>query len=745
MIIFFSEYKAVSVLVQRIKAFEEHLKKYPLFYKLKQIRENLWFPLSLHRLSKDTDFRNAWPDFSSDLNESTDETLSCAGLAAHQLITTNLLPLTSSQLSGIESMTKFSLSPIRVRIQEHSPVVNLRSLKQDNYGRLVTVRGTVIRVNSSEVDCSWIAYRCPQCNSEQTIRQTQRFKFIAPTSCKGNGCRARSNFQLIHSSPYTRTTPYQTIRLQESMQSDHRIGQIPKSIEVELTNDLVDSIGPGDDITLTGIIKVRLEDETGTQASAHKFYIQAITIISNQNNLNVRNSEFTERELEVIQQINHEPNPFNLLVHSLCPSIFGHEMVKAGLILALFGGCSGEKSSGNKPRTQSHVLMVGDPGIGKSHLLQACANVSPRGIFVCGNSTTNAGLTVSIRQERGSGNSLEAGALVLADQGVCCIDEFDKMTANYQSLLQVMEQQTVSIAKAGILVSLPARTCILAAANPSGGHYNKSKTVSENLKIGPTLLSRFDLVFILLDRADANLDNLLTAHIQALHANKSKNTNSLNRRDVQNTQASPLSIGQRGEGIPHESNASLYERLKLENRQNFNPIPHDVMQKYIGYARKICSPILTDEAKEELKRFYLELRKTNHGVESIPVTTRQLGALIRLTQARARIELSGQATLQHAQDVLAIFRYTMVDLLSTDDGTLQMHRSINGSGMSQATQARKYLQLLQQQRKTAFSFVELKDVAESGGFQHNITQIIDSLNIQGFLIKTGRDHYKFMT
>lgn len=304
-----------------------------------------------------------------------------------------------------------------------------------------------------------------------------------------------------------------------------------------------------------------------------------------------------------------------------------------------------------------------------------------------------------------------------------------------------MEQQTVSVAKAGVLCALPARTTILAAANPSGGHYDKGKTVSENLKIWPTLLSRFDLVFILLDHADAHLDDLLTAHIQSLKVNEKKLQIEANRSNP--TQAPTFSMSNR-KLTPDTPDTPLHKRLKLSDNPNFEPLPVDIMRKYILYGRKYCFPTVTEEACIELKSFYAEMRTTRPGIDSVPVTTRQLEALIRMTQARARIELATEATVEHAKDVLAILRYTMVDVLSTDRGTLKMSRSFNGTGVSHSTKVKRYLQVIQQQMKTIFTAAELREVAQTMGYETSYHQIIDSLNVQGFLLKRGTGIYKLI-
>ncbi|CAI9575112.1 unnamed protein product, partial [Staurois parvus] len=322
--------------------------------------------------------------------------------------------------------------------------------------------------------------------------------------------------------------------------------------------------------------------------------------------------------------------------------INGHEVVKAGLSLALFGGCQKYVDDKNRIpiRGDPHILVVGDPGLGKSQMLQAVCNVAPRGIYVCGNTTTTAGLTVTLSRDSATGDfALEAGALVLGDQGICGIDEFDKMGNQHQALLEAMEQQSISLAKAGIVCTLPARTSIIAAANPVGGHYNKGKTVSENLKMGSALLSRFDLVFILLDTPNVDHDHLLSEHVMAMRAG-SKET--LRGATVTRTDTQDSSVLE----VPSER--PLKERLKGRPGEYFDPIPHQLLRKYIGYARQYVHPKLSLDAAHVLQDFYLELRKQNQGIDSTPITTRQLESLIRLTEARARLELREEAIKEDA-------------------------------------------------------------------------------------------------
>lgn len=447
----------------------------------------------------------------------------------------------------------------------------------------------------------------------------------------------------------TETIDWQTIKVQEIMDDDQReSGRIPRTVECELTADLVDSCVPGDMVTVTGIVKATGTEENRNKSNKDKcmflLYLHVNAVNNNKGGTGATEQtsglamEFSIKELYAIQEIQAQKNLFRLIVGSLCPSIYGHEMVKAGLVLGLFGGTQRYLNDKNRipVRGNPHILVVGDPGLGKSQMLQAVSNVAPRGVYVCGNATSTSGLTVTLSKEGSSGDySLEAGALVLGDQGCCCIDEFDKMGSQHQALLEAMEQQSISIAKAGVVCSLPARTSILAAANPVGGHYNKAKTVSENLKMGSALLSRFDLVFILLDKPDEEMDCMLSEHVMALHAGKKSAFGVVTARRRSREDSSSDEDEMRRQW---EADKPLSERLKIGRNEEFDAIPSQLLRKYVGYARTYVHPKLTPAAAEVLQNFYLDLRQQHHSADSTPITTRQLESLIRITQKCSNIE-----------------------------------------------------------------------------------------------------------
>ena len=390
------------------------------------------------------------------------------------------------------------------------------------------------------------------------------------------------------------------------------------------------------------------------------------------------------------------------------------------------------------------MLVVGDPGLGKSQILLSVQNCAPKSVYVTATGATTTGLTVTI--VRGPGNEfvMEAGALVLADQGCCCIDEFDKMSSQHPALLEAMEQQSISIAKSGVTCSVPAHTAILAAANPVGGHYNKGKTVSENLKMHPALLSRFDLVFILIDKPDEEVDSRLSNHIMNLH---SKSDNYSSKLKITGCNSSANSSNST---LTTSKKSWLINKLSVQAGEEIDVLPQEHMRKYIAYARKYVKPKLSSEAAAEIQKFYLKLRQDHHQSDATPITTRQLESLIRLTQARAKLELRQEATAQDALEVIEIMRYSMVDTFSDETDTLDFSRALHGSGMSKGSAKKKLVSALQKfatrSTRNTFTLDEIKQVAMEIGFPiEKFSETVASLNDHGFLLKKSSQNYQLLT
>ncbi|XP_054706909.1 DNA helicase MCM8-like [Uloborus diversus] len=735
---------------KKLKVIEQYLSSYAS-KNLHDVIKNRYFKVDVNTIIKDDSFLSVWPDFLKDLSDIPQTVIGLFGLTMDRITRQNILCSSEECPEDRDTVSKLN-KKINPRFIGLRNFLHFQDLKSHKYGKFVTLMGTVVRVSDEKPMCTCMAFECYKCGTIQTIHQ-EKGCFSTPGKCKGSNCYSTKHKPLLQS-PNTLTIPWKTIRLQELNGNENEGGRVPRTVESELTNELTESCMPGDVVIISGIITVNNITERkpsfGKETCAYVVQLSAnsVTCVKGKNtdcvDIAAESLQFNPEDLTNIQKIHSERNLFRLIVASLCPRIYGHELIKAGLVLCLFGGRvksqSKDKDCDFFIRENSHILIVGDPGLGKSQMLLASSSVSPRGVYVCGNSTTSSGLTATIVKEGGGESSLEAGALVLSDQGHCCIDEFDKMSNQHAALLEAMEQQTISMAKSGVVCTLPARASIIAAANPSGGHYNKAKTVSENLKINGSLLSRFDLVFIVQDIPDGEIDNKMTAHVMA-YQKKKKHAN-------ENASVSPFFLTSILSGSADRS--SLLQKLQFGAHEKPNLIPPSLLQKYISYARKFSQPKLMPDVSKILQEFYLEMRKQHKLSCSTPITTRQLESMIRLTEARAKVELRDYCTISDAENVIEIMKYSMQDTFSDEHGNIDFDRSIHGSGMSKSSQAKKFIQILTKaavvKGDDCFTTHEMCELAKKSKLNAEaFLDIIDALNNQGFLLKKGYQLYQIQT
>nr|XP_005991185.1 PREDICTED: DNA helicase MCM8 [Latimeria chalumnae] len=790
--LYFSEgYSDSSPFVQKIQAFESFFTKRIEFYDKDEIEMKGSILVDYKELLQDGGLAELIPSLSTDIRDMPEKILDCMGLAIHQVLTKDLERHAAKlqEQEGLPSQEApiVNVPYIHARIYNYEPLTPLKNLRANCYGKYIAFRGTVVRVSNIKPLCIKMAFTCSLCADVQSVSLPDG-KYTVPTKCLQPKCHGRS-FIPNRSSPLTITVDWQSINCHVCEESLVLVmGLLPESCNNKTSShrNQQSAENPFYDFTTRNPGPNCLEKLHTLSLSTHYYnsspytdeenhslhllrggnrnkkdkcmfllYIEANSV-SNSKGQKAKESdestnhgtsiEFSLKDLYAIQAIQAEENLFKLIVNSLCPAIYGHELVKAGLALALFGGSQKYVDDKNRipVRGDPHILVVGDPGLGKSQMLQAVCNIAPRGVYVCGNTTTTSGLTVTLSRDSASGDfTLEAGALILGDQGICCIDEFDKMGNQHQALLEAMEQQSISLAKAGIVCSLPARTSIIAAANPIGGHYNKAKTVSENLKMGSALLSRFDLVFILLDTPNEDHDHLLSEHVLAMRAGKKGLLTSatVTRNNTQDANTSILEAA---------SDKPLSEKLKVSPREHHDPIPHQLLRKYVGYARQYVKPKLSAEAAQVLQEFYLELRRQNQGPDSTPITTRQLESLIRLTEARARLELREKSTRSDAEDVVEIMKHSLLDTYSDEFGRIDFQRSQHGSGMSSRSQAKRFVAALnriaEQTYNNLFEFQQLRQIAKE--LQLKIPEFegfVCSLNDQGYLLKKGPRVYQLQT
>jgi replicative DNA helicase Mcm len=568
---------------------------------------------------------------------------------------------------------------LRVKNLPTDSKIEIRDLRSKHLGKFIAVEGLVRKATEVRPKMVDAVFKCVRCNT--IIREPQDgLTFKEPLECykEQAGCSrtaASTKFKLLNeASTYVDT---QKIEIQESPEG-LRGGAQPQRLVAYTEDDLTGRISPGDRIIINGALRSIQKKTYPVKSTLFEIFLEI-------NSIELEEHEFEEvpitpEDQEIIIKMSNDPDIYRKITASISPTIYGMPVEKEALALQLFGGVPKIMPDGTHIRGDIHIFLVGDPGTAKSQLLRYISELAPRGIYASGKSSSAAGLTAAaVKDEFGEGRwTLEAGALVLADKGVACVDELDKMSPQDRSSMhEAMEQQRISIAKAGITATLQSRCAVLGAANPKYGRFDTTQYLAQQINIPVALLSRFDLIFTITDVPDSEKDYLIADHILKTHT-----LGGIERHRKETGEE----IAEDIEEIP------TYTEPYLDR---------EFFRKYVAYAKRVF-PVLTKEASDKLREYYTSIRKQGEPEgSSVPITARQLEAFVRLSEASARVRLSDRVTEDDTERAIRIVEYYLRKVAG-EEGKWDIDIIESGTSQSQRERIRTVKRVI-------------KDLFESGG------------------------------
>ena len=597
--------------------------------------------------------------------------------------------------------------------------VDIRNLRADHLGKLVAVEGLARKVTTVKPRMTYALFRCARCGAEQWVEQPGNL-LREPMMCSNpDGTCNRQAMRFIIDEKASSYIDTQKIEVQESPEG-LRGGAQPERITGYVEDDIAGEITAGNRITLNGILRT-VEKPDRDKSTIFETYLDVISVEFEQHEYDeIVITEDDERE---ILRMSRDPYLYDNIVKSISPSLYGMEEVKGAIALQLFGGCHKQMDDGTVMRGDTHILLIGDPGVAKSQLLRYMSRLAPRGIYASGKSASAAGLTAAaVRDDFGDGRwTLEAGALVLADKGLACIDELDKMTdQDRSSLHEAMESQQISVAKAGITATLQCRCSMLAAANPKWGRFEDGETIANQIDLPPALISRFDMIFVMTDKPDKSRDTRISEHILSTH---------------QRGQARMVPEGSTVEGVDITG--------IIEHTNNIKPVYSvDILRKYVAYSKRL-TPVMTEDAKRIIEDSYLRIRNANNG--GVSITARQLEAFIRLSEASAKMRLSNKVEDVDANRAVDLVELCMTRIAGDGSGGIDGDILFTGISTKERNKIPILVGIMRRFGETGLTLEEIVRHAENEGLvEADVVRTLKTLSDSGEIIKDNKGQYKYV-